>query len=455
MPLSNTDIDIWQARHAAQVKIIDEIIKSFEGYPKPMEKWQIRIKATLLSLQEWSSEQFDFFLEGFEKGSIIDNHNYPAEYALRRTVDQTAYDISVLQRASSQRHPVIGSKSGIQALELADKLAYKALQPAIDAQLLEKTTVITYFQKEPKVRVIPYAPIALIGIPYTCVEVESDKTANFRDFLAIPHEVGHYVFWHGRKKYGANFKHSANLGTLILNGVTPYPSTWYQSWVEEIFADIYSTLVAGPVSVLSLQDMLYDNLNLIDDYGHYPVPIIRPKTHFRVLQVMKEIADEYMLGTLFPKILINKLERRWNNLLKKRGRLNIGLRFVVRSKQPDSQWVSREIATDYLDRTIEEVLNVIKDEMPKIVGQSWSSDTNKIGELYKQFQANILKDAFLPSPPDLIENNQWEANNQHIQWFSHLKAASDNGLTLDPSVWTSLLQAGWLSNGPEDDAGPK
>lgn len=31
----------------------------------------------------------------------------------------------------------------------------------------------------------------MIGVPYSCMSVA-------RDHLALPHEIGHYVFWHGQ-----------------------------------------------------------------------------------------------------------------------------------------------------------------------------------------------------------------------------------------------------------------
>lgn len=452
MPLSNADINIWQARHAAQIKIIEEMATTIKN--GSMDEWGKRIGTTLEYLTWWSEKQFAFFFEGYKNSLLVDSRNYPIEYALSLTVNQTAYDISVLQRAYIQRQPTtkdqtsnqglagIRDLTGSETLALADSLAYKALQPAINTKLLENTTVITYFQKEPKVRVIPYAPLALIGIPYTC----RDSDSNVQDFLAIPHEIGHHVFWHGKKNY-EGLTHKPNLRALIYGELTPYPSTWYTTWVEEIFADIYSTIVAGPVSALSLQDLLYDNLKFNEDDGYHPVPRIRPKASFKALE------------KLGASKAAKKLETIWDDRIQKRG-LQKTKRVKVQANEPD-HFVQNGTAIDYIESVTDEIFNVLKDEVYQMVSDTWIKDTNQpLENLYKQFKQEILeplKTLSTPPVPNLekMSKEQWLEENLQVQWLNSLEAASSKGLTLEPTIWMSLLNAGWLSNGPEDDAGSK
>lgn len=441
---------IWKSRHQAQIKIINELIVSIES--NPLAEWQTRIKATLLALEEWSNDQFDFFVEGFNDRVLVGSRNYPAEYALRQTVEQTAHDISVLQRAHTQRL----ANNSLEILTRADKLAYMALKPAIDAALLnEATTVITYFQKEPNVRVTPYANLALIGIPYTCADIEN----NARDFLAIPHEAGHYVYSHGKMLFNDSVN-SPTLLALINEEVTPYPS-WYTIWIEEIFADIYTTLVAGPASVLSMLHMLFDNLDLMDDQGSHPVPVIRPETHFKALQRMKVKSVAANQPEPFSPELIDDLKHHMEYLQGLRlgwQKIRIGERFIIRAQAPEAQYAEREMVTQYLRQTGEDILKVLDNSLPQLMANNWGKESGvtKIGDVYPNFEHNILKnDSFLDQAQLSIIEGQFKLTH-HRDWFDKLKViSSESNLTLQPNVWTPLLRDGWLSNGPEDDAGSK
>ncbi len=436
---------IWQSRHQAQIKVIQELITSING--NPLAEWQTRIKETLLALEEWSNDQFNFFVNGFKNRVLVDSRDYPAEYALRQTADQTAYDISVLQRAYTQRL----SDNGLQTLTRADKLAYMALKPAIDADLVhEATTVITYFQKDPNVRVTPYANLALIGIPYTCVDINN----NGRDFLAIPHEVGHYVYSHGKMKL-PNSTNSATLFALINGEVTPYPA-WYTVWIEEIFADIYTTLVAGPASVLSMLHMLFDNLDMMRDQGGHPVPIIRPETHFKVLHKIQKNATDANQLEPFASELIDRLKHHWYGfLLWKRGKQydKTGKYFLVEAQAPESLYADQEMVKNYINQTGEDILRVLDSHLPQLTANTWgkNSGMSVLGDVYPNFEYQVLKNnSFLNQAQLSIDLNQFKQTH-HRDWFDKLNViSSENNLTLEPNVWKPLLRNGWVTNGPED-----
>lgn len=446
MSPSDQDQDkIWQTRHEAQINIIDDLL-DFMDASLPVEG-QDRIRAALLALQEWSNDQFDFFVNGFKNRVLVPSRDYLAAYALRQTAEQTAYDISVLQRAYTQRL----TKRGKQTLPFADKLAYMALKPAIDADLVhEATTVITYFQKEPNVRVTPYANLALIGIPYTCADLENildenndNNDNNGRDFLAIPHEIGHYVYSHGKIKL-PNSTNSATLFALINDEVTPYPS-WYTVWIEEIFADIYTTLVAGSAGVLSMLHLLVDNLNMIGDQGEHPVPIIRPETHFKVLDKMQNAN---------PQLIANLKDHWYDTLLRRRGKQydKIGKYFTISALAPEAQYAEKEMVRDYLYRTVEDILKVLDNYLPQLTANTWgkNSEIEAWDKVYENFVKNVLKDSLLDQVQLSIDPNQFKQTH-HRDWFDKLKVISDKGnLTLKPNVWKSLLRNGWVTNGPED-----
>ncbi len=437
---------IWQTRHKAQLEVIEELIVSCDA--EAAKLWPHHIKTALKNLKWWSNEQFTFFLRGFfEEYYLVDSRNDPAAYALSRIIDQTAYDISVWQRACQQRLVVTASEQETsihKALELGDKLAHKALQPAVEAGLLDAgTQAITYFQKEPNVRIMPYAPIALIGIPYTCID-----SKNAQDYLAIAHEVGHYVFWNARKQVDGSGK-TVNLRALIYSTLTR-STEWSPGWEEEIFADIYSTLVAGPIAALSMQKMLIDNLYFNEDDGQHPVPKIRPRTHLRVLEeyMTKGKFGDSTTGTRFPKA-VKILSEYWQEMIKARG-MQETIAVQIQAKPQNNPYVTNEKAIAHLHRVTDEILSLLHPGILQIVKREpWTTDINNAKEeLYMQFK-QMLDGVNQPTLPSVIDLPGIEANDQ-VKWFKHLQAIANFGITLDPSIWKPLLQTGWLSNGPED-----
>jgi hypothetical protein len=174
-------------------------------------------------------------------------------------------------------------------LEIADRLAWKYLQPALKAKLVEKgTTVLTYFQKSPSIRLIPYAPVALIGIPPTAL-LRSDGVVA-RDLLSTAHEVGHYVYRHGT--YNEKPIYRALAEQMKDNPIPPE----YEHWLEELYADLYGGLSGGAVTALSSQDLALQYYSLPEffkDDGEHPPPNWRPYIYVKVLKKMGqgEIAD--------------------------------------------------------------------------------------------------------------------------------------------------------------------
>ena len=118
----------------------------------------------------------------------------PAEYVLEATARQVGFDIDVMLRSMGQREPGISTAAMRETLDLADKLAADALAGAVRSRLIEETAVLTYFQKTPTIRLLPYVPLALIGIDLTAIHDRAQ-------LLAIAHEVGHHVYRQLTTKY--------------------------------------------------------------------------------------------------------------------------------------------------------------------------------------------------------------------------------------------------------------
>lgn len=455
---------IWNGRwHALEQNMTDVLTPLNDKEEKV--GWEITLASTLACLQAFGKKQFCFFQNGFQNGHLVDSPRLKAEYAIRQTLDQISFDLATLRKVQSQRHPDLSTPRERRTLQLADQLAYRALLPAIDAGLVYITTVLTYFQKATHVRVIPYAPVALIGIPYTCtgiydadgqlVQNSGDSTHTARDFLAIAHEVGHHVFWHGKLN-------NIPLRSLLSNRLSARPA-WRMGWLEELFADVYGTLIAGPVLALDFQELIYDNPDLEEDDGEHPVGAIRPFLYTDTLVKIKDKNGE-------PKYVnsAKELEKKWENARKKRDKIDS---FHPKKAGPGAA-VSLDDARSHLHEVIEVILELLQPMEAARQDEAWSADSADPDiNLYQTFRDEVLTQ---PSgtPPTFqsqpegngleevtdVGNNTiaWEEGKPLVKWFSFFAEASEHKLTLLPETWNNLLVGGgWAAGGPEGDAEPK
>lgn len=291
------DFPVWDARWVA----LDAYLEAIATVGGPRGETLNQLRA---SLRKFGSRQFDFFMDGFDPGRhlhhLLDlSDDFPIDYVLDTTLAQISYDTAVIERAVEGRREA--DSDGAFALALGDDLTHLALRPAVDSGLLEETVSVTYFQKSADIRVIPYAQVALIGVPRTLLNVRDRETVYpdapdvvYRDYLAIPHEVGHYVYNNGRY---AERRILDYLRKLVENR-----PIWLKRWLEEIFCDVYGALVAGPVIALDFQDLLLraDQERFLEDDGDHPIEAIRPYIYTEALRLLK-----------FPGSIITGLEQRW------------------------------------------------------------------------------------------------------------------------------------------------
>ncbi|MEZ4736374.1 MAG: hypothetical protein R3E79_55515 [Caldilineaceae bacterium] len=273
------DVERWERRWEAVKAEIDHMLATMKQQDKTTR--QATLRSVLTALQAFGGDQIHFFLQGFGPQATVflePSTLYPPDYALRATLDQIVHDMSVIVRAWEQRQPNLASKLMRQTLDKADLLANGALAPAIQHGLLEPATVVTYFQKDTNVRIIPYAPVSFIGLPITCQTVPLD-------LLAIPHEVGHYVYRYGRVRSG---EHQGSRFDAALTQRYGGQSPWRQAWMEEIFADVYGGLIGGPVMALGFEDLLSDTPRdeFTYDDGEHPIAALRLNIYQTVFEVM-------------------------------------------------------------------------------------------------------------------------------------------------------------------------
>ncbi|MCB9433962.1 MAG: hypothetical protein H6668_18490 [Ardenticatenaceae bacterium] len=224
----------------------------------------------------------------------------PPLHLLRASFRQMSIDCEIMQRALIQRRGRLNSpnyymmSSQSLALLITDKLAYKTLAPL--QHLLPshpQISVITFFSETTHIHHLPYSDqFILVGISYDCAPpnlkngvyaprfIDKHKNLPTFEFMAIPHEIGHYIYHQARLNNNQSF---ANLESGFKNNA-------YSRWCEEIFADMYGCLVAGPLSALGMQALLaYGNQERLwlDDEEH-PTPFLRPFIMSEILRVLSE-----------------------------------------------------------------------------------------------------------------------------------------------------------------------
>lgn len=448
---------IWYARWQAIQQIIETSVTNIQ------ETQNLPRQTTLLNtfkcLNAFGERQFKFFFEGFYGGEryLEPSPRYPADYVLRATLDQIVFDITALQRAWHQRK--LGSDEEKAALHRADILADQALQLACQADLIHPAIAITYFQKIHTARVIPYAPVALLAIPLSCAT--NSAQPNARDFLAIYHEVGHYVYRHG-------IINSERVPVYLANRFYDRP-IWVQAWLEEIFADIFGAMMAGPLIALDFQELQSDNLpeQFAEDDGVHPIPLIRPEIYLKVLEKRRG-----------KDMVWEMLSDNWERIVQRRGNPK-----QFRPRSSYGQWQKIKETRDCLLEVVEVIADQLQQQLSRdaflyeqIPAQPSPYDealtnlpTQTDLTYFYQLIGQVLAQ---PSQDGNAQEFVLEGTRQRIgTWSKHLGNGKTSLWTdwlldehaqkvsrnrLPSEVWALVFSTqGWCVKGPENDQMPK
>ncbi|MEZ4590407.1 MAG: hypothetical protein R3D55_04600 [Chloroflexota bacterium] len=416
---------IWQNRMDALNAQLDAAVSQLTSQPSPIND---ALLALAQSLQTFGQDQFRFFIDGFTKGQLLPAMQLPAEHVLRTTLDQIAFDLTLIRRIYQQRQ-----ETGWQAtLTQADKLAQAALDVAVQAGLLPQPAVLTYFNKSANIRIIPYAPLALVGLPYTATHTDLD-------FLAIPHEVGHYVY-----------HHAPGLAAHLHAHIPLYPD-WANHWLEEIFADVYGTLVAGPVAGLSMQSLLRDNTQeqFVADDGEHPVDAVRPYIHSTVLRQLNNNTAAAALDAAWEAELAR---RHWPNA------------FLPHNSHSPADLAQ---ARTLLEETAVSLLNYL--QTTRLLSQPlpWSADNKDLAKLQTNFSTWLTQ----PLKVDLywltavgneigvstnggpVQNLRTKGSTQSWRDWFKAQARQNLALPLPYQAWRPIFTSGhWPVKGPEGNS---
>lgn len=429
------------------------------------------------SLHNFSERYRRFFKNGLadHQGFTFDSgSSFPTGYVLRLISDQIGHDLDVLLRINGQRSlgeqfPLIG-----QALRIADELAYRALQPAIDVKLLRPTTVITYLEKSAHIRVIPYAPVALIGFPFrtlaplkaaiagagpASLPQDAVETAvasaddQFNDLLALPHEIGHYLYWHAPL-------YSQTMRNPLEHYLRQQPA-WLRDWNEEIYADVYSCLIGGPLIAHNFQKVLITDSpeGLLHNDGSHPASALRGFVYVDTLKALGRFPNAYKA--------LDEQWRKWLQPLGIDGSTHLPLAGDKVTSIDEARVVVSELVRTILATALFKVFHQIYQLEPATGSAQviWSQDLSLEGapldDLYSQFVPTLAQQ----SVPELAlegEDEQFyrleEATDKilldHLElgktqtWLDEFmeQQAAKLPFNIPLPLWTAALKGlGWLT----------
>ncbi|HTP08664.1 MAG TPA: hypothetical protein VMP08_10460 [Anaerolineae bacterium] len=397
------------------------------------------IKTLIDDLNEFAQKQFCYFHTSFANGSLDLSTEFPPEYVYSTMLEQIQYDIDVLQRVIDER----GSGDGVMRdtlLGTADRLASLALSHAREANLIEAETVaLTYFHKAPSIRVIPYAPAALIAVPYLVL-------ASRRDYLAIPHEAGHYVFWHGKQAgvpiYRAAFERLRDLLKGKMNPDTPEFIKWFD-WLQEVFADVYGCMVAGPVMAVDFQDLQTHTSReeFGQSDGRHPTPALRPFIYHQALHRIAGAGSNWSQQA-------NILWQNWFNHL--RANYNQPVELLPQGAGQAAQKVNVNIFNVLftLPGVVDDLVTIALDLLKGVQPGDWTNNTAS-ADLYTAFENTFFSATTAKGViNEAVHVFDWQ------QWMARLEADSDAWMTENqqrqraPKWWWLLMAGGWTAEGP-------
>lgn len=223
---------------------------------------------------------------------------------------------------------------------------------------------------------------------------------------------------------------------------------WMTDWLEEIFADTYGCIIAGPVNVLSFQEMLANSpapvaaVNNQHDHKH-PFPALRPLIQTRILRLMSEVnlqLDYANIAEMLDQNWIDWSQKQWNI----EPRMNT---YQVAADQPGLQ--GAKIIED-LTPMLRAMLTVLKAVVPANESSSWSGvirEQTSLTELYNNFAFGAFLgspgEADLPDEMSQVSDNDTELPRARRLREKHIRDVSRF------NEWLEAQFAGWSTEGPE------
>jgi hypothetical protein len=326
---------------------------------------------------------------------------FSQSYIYSQLLSHISTDINIVQQALFQRRldPVENQTTHQgYVLQVGGVLANAALQKVKSSGLLSTHVVpLTYLQNRIDIRLIPYYDVVLISIPYGVMNSDCKWLAT--DYLAIPHEIGHYLFWWGKIPDGSESEKSNTLMAPdavqqisiekkdkrpiireTLERTTAAEPKWVKTWLEEMFADAVSCLIAGPVSIIGFQELMTSSSpellqkHFHDDHAH-PFPSLRPLIQTALLRKLNH----------FEKAAA-ALDKNWNSWVAENWPgLDDPLQHIY--SVGDGELLRGDQIIAYLSRTggpLDQILGTLTALRPENETNCWTGNQS-LAEMYHTF----------------------------------------------------------------------
>ncbi|MEM7331180.1 MAG: hypothetical protein AAF490_03740 [Chloroflexota bacterium] len=432
-------------------KAVDQHTVATHHFSKPDEAFQAEQLDLIEKLQQLLSDYSRSVYDALELNLILTDkvrsNKYSMNYTFGFFFEQIATDLTILQktlfqRFSSERY--VGFSEFI--LYLGDQLANHALKPAETHHFISKSgAVICHLEKQLNIRLIPYANVVFIGIPPHILPTAFGN--NFKmstDFLAIAHEIGHFIYWQGHEG-----KDGEPLYQVVPQRIKNLPSftenDWRLRWVEEIFADVYACLVAGPVMALEFQRLLSDNLpeHFKMDREKHPIDELRP---FILNNILRKIKDSQ--GNPLYLNVPDILDQAWQESNPNTDPLTA--QYTISGMQKSQS--GAEIITAVLP-IIEEILTIFAPLSPSSPNEPWTTEIKKdtpVDSLYEDFKSR----QFEVLMSEYNHDNDFDPHNHDSKYFKAIKNANHINKRVSEQYLESVLFLSWSVEGPEGEINP-
>ena len=315
-------------------------------------------------------------------------------------------------------------------------------------------------------RVVPYAPVALIGIPISALAVD-------RDLLAIAHEFSHFLYWNGQpnKSESQSFNEWINTGFSDESG-----KLFVGYWKEEIFADVVGCLIGGPGVALSFQDMAAEKAGnlLLEDSGKHPTPAARPFIYIEVLRRLGIGNAATALEKRWKKILVDRLIKDAGSPSTQAGAegQTVNLEWQMVEIAVGGQ---KEIRLGAVCERLREAANFLCDHFlgngktDHIRNHIWTLDIEKVEEkeidktdwleeIYEPFEKKVaaIQPNFVASPLQITAKYDWDSlvrDREYLDPHTMSALAGHNsggeGRKISVNSWLKVLVFdGWNTGGP-------
>jgi len=315
------ELDVKFEEAMIRNQCLRELKRQFESLITYVEDWMNRSPAKSES-NPADAERIHLLLESFKEfftdyylyfvRRIVDNDfkQRSQQEVLRTVIDQILEPGATLSRLLGQRRH--GSLHLDWLIE-ADKRADRYYSRYYGAKTGGDKPVV-YFEKLYRITRFPFRPPPLIAIPLA-------DWNRPEAWLPLAHELGHHVYWNSADLDAYRHVQETFRGVVEERSkaffeanpqyakIAEKAKSHWLTWVEESFADVFGTLIAGPAYAIEAQERLVRNTlsraeDLLWDDAQHPLPAIRPLIASETLKYMED-----------GQAIAEKLEKRWQPYL--------------------------------------------------------------------------------------------------------------------------------------------